>query len=85
MISLSNCLRLPAAAFLGFANLILLFLLSVTKSSRVIKTSPLISIMFGGFKVLSFFGISIIVLILFVTTSPTSPFPLVTPSFKIPF
>ena len=52
---------------------------------RVIKTSPLISILLGGFFVFSFFGISLIVFIFSVTTSPTSPLPLVTPSTKCPF
>jgi hypothetical protein len=82
----SSCLKLPAAAFLGFAKscspFFALSMLIFSKSAFFITTSPRISI--KDFSSISS-GIEKIVFALFVTSSPTVPSPLVIACFKIPF
>ena len=87
----SSCLRLPAAAFLGFANTFSPFCVALkfksSKSDLLINTSPLTSSKSGKECSDSFSlrGIDLIVLILEVMSSPSVPSPLVTPLVKIPF
>ena len=85
----SNCLRLPAAQFLGFAKIALLSFVcssfSILKSRWLIKTSPLISNKFGNVFDLIDNGIALIVYKLWVISSPINPSPLVDPYWKIPF
>ena len=87
----SNCLKLPAAAFLGFANTFSPFLLALSfkasKSDFLINTSPLTSSKSGNELSDSFSvsGIDLIVLILDVISSPIVPSPLVTPLVRMPF
>ena len=77
----------PAAAFLGLANIFFplasCVLLSILKLFLLIKISPLTS-MNSGYSFFNLWGISLIVLILFVTISPVVPSPLVTPFNNIP-
>ena len=86
LIEVSSCLKLPAAAFLGFANLDLFsnLELSFSKSLLFKKTSPLISIKAGKF----FFnldGMFFIFEIFSVTSSPINPSPLVPAETRFPF
>ena len=74
------CLKDPDAAFLGFANLLLIFL----KSSFSIKTSPRISISFGKFLAWIELGISLIVLRFWVMSSPSIPSPRESPLVNFP-
>ena len=77
----SFCLKLPEAAFLGLANLSLIF----SKSLFDIYTSPLISISLGKFLSLIIVGISFIVFRFSVINSPSEPSPLETPATNKPF
>ena len=60
------CLKVPDAAFLGFANLSF----NELKSLLFIKTSPLMSISSGRFFPFKMIGISFIVLRFSVISSP---------------
>ena len=89
VINESNCLKLPAAQFLGLAKAVSLLanlsLFSNLKSVWLIKTSPLISISPGKYFEFIVFGISLIVLRFSVISSPSMPSPLERPVAKIPF
>ena len=77
----SNCLKLPAAAFLALANFFSLSFLLISKNPFFeIKISPLTSTIFGGLLSYNFKGIDFIVFIFFVTFSPICPSPLVDPA-----
>ena len=86
LIEISSCLRLPAAAFLGFANLDLLsnLELSFSKSLLFKNTSPLITIN-SGKSFFNFDGIFLIFNIFSITSSPINPSPLVPADIKFPF
>ena len=73
------CLKDPPAAFLGLANLSLIF----SKSFFPIYTSPRTSKISGGSN--NFFGISSIVAKFSVIFSPKVPSPLDKPKTKSPF
>ena len=89
----SNCLKLPAAAFLGFAKIFFpdsfedSFIFLNSKDS--IKTSPLTSKELGIFAISSFLinsnGTEGNVLILWVMSSPIVPSPRVAAFSKTPF
>ena len=91
MIAGSNCLKLPAAAFLGFANTLSPFCFALRfralKLGLLINTSPLTSTRSGkGFTdSLRVSGIDLMVLMLEVISSPKVPSPLVMPLVRMPF
>ena len=86
VILLSSCLNEPAAAFLAFANCssssTSLSEFNFSKSSLPINTSPRTTMSIGSF---SFLGIVFIVFKFSVTSSPTTPSPLVAPLTNTPF
>ncbi len=84
----SSCLTEPAAAFRGLANkgspVFSLCLFSLSKSPLFIITSPRTSSSSGRLFPMSFRGMVFTVFKFWVTSSPTTPSPLVEPTAKVP-